>query len=89
MGDPRTLILGMNAVVEDDDSLLKTPDHQFLLGFGAQTVNNLNFFDPDLYPVKTGPYSSVSSLQINKITNMLAPVPLLTQMDDLSEVNLF
>ena len=56
----------MNAVAPDDPSLTGKPDHQFILNFEMRQVDNLHYFDPDLYPPGKGPYNSIRSAQISR-----------------------
>ena len=66
LGDPRDQILGMNAVAPDDRSLTGKVDHQFILDFQMREVDNLHYFDPDLYPPGKGPYRTFRSAQISR-----------------------
>nr|KAG5697890.1 hypothetical protein BaRGS_026828 [Batillaria attramentaria] len=85
LGDSQSQLIGRDAIAPDDDSLKPEPDVQFILEFAMSLVNNTHFYDTDLYPAGSGPYTSVPSPQINRISNKLAPMPLLSQMDEIPE----
>lgn len=84
--DSHTQISRMNSVEPDDESLTRKPDHQIVLNFQVRGLNNTHFFNPELYPFGGRSYQQMFSTQINGISNMLPPVPLLTQTSEVDQV---
>lgn len=81
--DEFALFNRMASVEPDDVSLRRDPDQQILLVFDFHSRPNINFLDPVLYPLHGPGYQGMTSVQVNNISNMMPPSPLLTQLDDI------
>ncbi len=75
---------------EDEDfyNLIKRePNKQFYFGMEFKKINNPEFNDPSLYPIKLIPFNEqYYTPQINEISFEMPEVPLLSQFNEIPKV---
>ncbi|XP_041365213.1 laccase-2-like [Gigantopelta aegis] len=79
-------VVEMTSLHPDDVTLKATPDKKFYLRVDFNRINNYNYHSPELYPLEN--VTSAMELltnQINYISSILPPSPLLTQHGDVPE----
>ncbi|KAL5012095.1 hypothetical protein ScPMuIL_010646 [Solemya velum] len=70
----------LNSTSPSEDWLQRVPDMKFYIGMDFEIIDNTNFHDPELYPISALERGyHLYSPQMNYISNMLPPAPLLTQ----------
>lgn len=82
-------VVSLEAIAPEDEQALKEmPDKKFYLGMDFNPVHNLKYHHPDYYPfpLPVPPKGGVDSAQINYITDIRPPAPLLTQYKDVPQV---
>ncbi|KAK3090802.1 hypothetical protein FSP39_014772 [Pinctada imbricata] len=72
----------LHSHLPNDEALRETPDKKFYLRMDFYRIDNYRFHDPDLYPLESVVGTELLTPQINYITTILPPAPVLTQLND-------
>ena len=80
----------LTSLLPNDEALKEIPDKKFYLSMDFNRIDNYRFHDPTYYPMQSyDGYELKSELltpQINFISNVLPPSPVLTQYGDIPKV---
>jgi hypothetical protein len=69
------------------DLIKREPNKQFYFGMEFKKINNPEFNDPSLYPIKLIPFNEqYYTPQINEISFEMPEVPLLSQFNEILKV---
>jgi hypothetical protein len=71
---------------DDDAAFKQIPDKKFYLAMDFNKIDSLRFHDPTYYPIPALSTKPLYSPQINHISSILPPAPLLSQSDDIPDV---
>ena len=70
------------------EKIKETPDKQFYFGMEFKKINNPEFNDPLLYPIKLMPLNKqYYTPQLNNISFQMPDVPLLSQFESVPKVS--
>ena len=76
----------LESKMDDDAASKEIPDKKFYLAMDFYRVNNFRYQDPPKHPMSTLSDKYMYTPQINHISNILPPTPVLSQYKDIPNV---